>query len=155
MSSNDLYDKISIDDIYFRVTGGGVTFGGGEPCLRYPFIRNFSQLCNGKWKLRVETSLNVPLVNIKELASCVDLFIVDVKTCDKTIYEQYTGHDNKHVVDNLEFLAKNGFYDKVCIRLPLIEGYVNHKTRQESLEYLQNMGFYRFDLFSYKTKRSL
>ena len=153
MTPRELYDKVEIDDLYFRVTGGGVTFGGGEPCLRSHFIRKFSRLCNGKWKLRVETSLNVPLRNIKDLIFYVDLFIVDVKTCDESIYKRYTGRDNKQVVENLEFLSKCGFFDKVCIRLPLIEGYVDEETRRKSMEYLQSMGFERFDLFTYKTRR--
>ena len=29
-----LYDQVKMDELYFLATGGGITFGGGEPCLR-------------------------------------------------------------------------------------------------------------------------
>src|SRR5574344_2221516 len=29
----ELFHKVKKDDLYFRATGGGVTFGGGEPLL--------------------------------------------------------------------------------------------------------------------------
>lgn len=44
-SSEELYDVTRIDELYFLATGGGVTFGGGEPCLRPQFIREFRELC--------------------------------------------------------------------------------------------------------------
>ena len=31
LTPEQLYDKVKIDDLYFVATGGGVTFGGGEP----------------------------------------------------------------------------------------------------------------------------
>lgn len=34
----ELMKIIKIDDIYFRMTDGGVTFGGGEPLLYSNFI---------------------------------------------------------------------------------------------------------------------
>ena len=31
LTPQELYDRVKIDDLYFRASGGGVTFGGGEP----------------------------------------------------------------------------------------------------------------------------
>ena len=36
----ELYDKVRLDSLYFEATGGGVTFGGGEPLLYADFSRN-------------------------------------------------------------------------------------------------------------------
>ena len=41
MTAEQLYEKVREDDLYFRATGGGVTFGGGEPLLQSDFIRQF------------------------------------------------------------------------------------------------------------------
>lgn len=34
----EMFDIVKKDDLYFRATGGGVTFGGGEPLLYYKEI---------------------------------------------------------------------------------------------------------------------
>lgn len=39
-----LYDEVKVDDLYLRATGGGITFGGGEPCLQADFIVSQSEL---------------------------------------------------------------------------------------------------------------
>lgn len=43
-SPEELYAETRIDELYFMATNGGVTFGGGEPCLRPRFIREFREL---------------------------------------------------------------------------------------------------------------
>lgn len=44
-SPEELYAETRIDELYFIATNGGITFGGGEPCLRFDFIREFRALC--------------------------------------------------------------------------------------------------------------
>ena len=41
VTAAELLDRVKIDDLYFRATGGGVTFGGGESLLHAGFIRRF------------------------------------------------------------------------------------------------------------------
>ena len=37
-SCEQLYERVKVDELYFLATRGGITFGGGEPCLRSEFI---------------------------------------------------------------------------------------------------------------------
>lgn len=37
----ELYNHVKQDDLYFRATGGGVTFGGGEPLMSCKEILHF------------------------------------------------------------------------------------------------------------------
>ncbi|MDE6324460.1 MAG: radical SAM protein, partial [Paramuribaculum sp.] len=62
-SPEQLYAETRIDELYFIATNGGVTFGGGEPCLRPQFISELRGLCGPAWQLNLETSLNVPTAN--------------------------------------------------------------------------------------------
>lgn len=62
-----LYEEVRQDELYFLATNGGITFGGGEPCLQSDFIYEFRQLCGQEWQLSVETSLNVTQENIEKL----------------------------------------------------------------------------------------
>ena len=43
-SPEALLEKVRVDDVYFKMTGGGVVFGGGEPLLQADFIRAFCAL---------------------------------------------------------------------------------------------------------------
>ena len=149
LTPGELYSEVEIDDLYFMATGGGICFGGGEPLLRSDFIKAFAEIMNPEWKLTIETSLNVPLENVKAIASLVQMWYVDIKDMNPDIYKAYGCKENKQVVSNLQWLAANGYADKVIIRLPLIPEYNTDEDRQQSQQQLENMGFTNFDKFNY------
>lgn len=86
LTPQQLYEKVKIDDIYFVVTGGGITFGGGEPMLRYDFITEFREICGDKWKIYLETSLNVKRDFVEQLVNVIDYWIIDIKDWNDDIY---------------------------------------------------------------------
>ena len=149
LTPGELYSEVEIDDLYFVATGGGICFGGGEPLLRSDFIKAFAEIMNPEWKLTIETSLNVPLENVKAIASLVQMWYVDIKDMNPDIYKAYGCKENKQVVGNLQWLAANGYADKVIIRLPLIPEYNTDEDRQQSQKELEEMGFTNFDKFNY------
>ena len=149
LTPGELYSEVEIDDLYFVATGGGICFGGGEPLLRSDFIKAFAEIMNPEWKLTIETSLNVPLENVKAIASLVQMWYVDIKDMNLDIYKAYGCKENKQVVSNLQWLAANGYTDKVIIRLPLIPEYNTDEDRQRSQQQLEEMGFTNFDKFNY------
>lgn len=149
LTPGELYSEVEIDDLYFVATGGGICFGGGEPLLRSDFIKAFAEIMNPEWKLIIETSLNVPLENVKAIASLVQMWYVDIKDMNPDIYKAYGCKENKQVVSNLQWLAANGYADKVIIRLPLIPEYNTDEDRQRSQQQLEEMGFTNFDKFNY------
>ena len=149
LTPGELYSEVEIDDLYFMATGGGICFGGGEPLLRSDFIKAFAEIMNPEWKLTIETSLNVPLENVKAIASLVQMWYVDIKDMNPEIYKAYGRKENKQVVSNLQWLAANGYADKVIVRLPLIPEYNTDEDRQRSQQQLEEMGFTNFDKFNY------
>ena len=149
LTPGELYSEVEIDDLYFVATGGGICFGGGEPLLRSDFIKAFAEIMNPEWKLTIETSLNVPLENVKAIASLVQMWYIDIKDMNPDIYKAYGCKENKQVVSNLQWLAANGYADKVIIRLPLIPEYNTDEDRQQSQQQLEKMGFTNFDKFNY------
>ena len=149
LTPGELYSEVEIDDLYFMATGGGICFGGGEPLLRSDFIKAFAEIMNPEWKLTIETSLNVPLENVKAIASLVQMWYVDIKDMNPDIYKAYGCKENKQVIGNLQWLAANGYADKVIIRLPLIPEYNTDEDRQMSQQQLEEMGFTNFDKFNY------
>ncbi|MDO4511239.1 MAG: radical SAM protein [Bacteroidales bacterium] len=145
----ELLERVKIDDLYFQATGGGVTFGGGEPMLRAAFIQEFRSICPENWKISIETALNVKAELVKSLIPVIDKYYVDIKDMDTAIYEQYTGRNNSQVIENLRILADNKVADKVIIRIPLIPDYNTDASQQESIRLLEEMGFRNFDRFEY------
>ena len=152
-SPEQLYAETRIDELYFLATNGGVTFGGGEPCLRPQFIREFRGLCGPEWQLNLETSLNVPVANIKALLPAVSTLIIDIKDMNPDIYRDYTGQNNALVLENLRLIAKTGRQSDCIVRIPLIPGYNTDADRENSRKALEALGFTRFDLFTYQIRK--
>lgn len=152
-SPEELYAETGIDELYFIATNGGVTFGGGEPCLRPQFIREFRELCGSAWRLNLETSLNVPSANIKALLPVVNTLIIDIKDMNPDIYHSYTGQSNNLVLDNLRLIADAERQPDCIVRIPLIPNYNTDSDRVASRKALEALGFDRFDLFTYQIRK--
>ena len=152
MTPGDLYAEVRKDELYYLATGGGITFGGGEPLLRPDFIRAFRSLCGPDWKLNAETSLNVPSENVRALMPVIDHWYIDIKDMDGEIYRRYTGRDNALVRENLRMLADAGLAERCTIRIPLIPDYNAEADRESSIRELEALGFKTFDRFKYKTR---
>lgn len=153
MTAQELYDRVKIDDLYFKATGGGVTFGGGESLLHADFIKEFRELCGKDWSVTVESSLNVPKEQLRKALEAVDAFIVDIKDMNGEIYRQYTGTDNAQVLANLEILAGLLEEKKVRIRIPHIPEYNQQEDVTKSVESLRKMGFEDVEVFPYIIRR--
>ncbi len=152
-SPDELYAETSVDELYFIATGGGVTFGGGEPCMRQQFIREFRNLCGEAWRLNLETSLNVPSASIEALLPVVNTLIIDIKDMNPDIYRSYTGRSNDRVIDNLRLIADAGRQHDCIVRLPLIPNHNDDFDREASRATLEALGFTRFDLFTYLVRK--
>lgn len=153
LTPEQLYDKVKIDDLYFVATGGGVTFGGGEPLLRADFLKEFRALCGDRWHLCAETSLNVPAEAVRTAAECMDMFYVDCKDTNPEIYKAYTGIQNAQMLENLRTLISLVGAERVMVRVPLIPGYNTEDDREKSRALLTSLGVTQFDFFTYKTER--
>jgi len=145
----ELYDKVRLDSLYFEATGGGVTFGGGEPLLHADFFPAFRALCGTGWKLYAETSLCVPEEKIRTAALVLDGFIVDIKDTDPAVYRSYTGREGSTALDNLRLLITLTDPAKIRVRLPLIPGYNTEENRNSSEAILRKLGITDIDKFDY------
>ena len=146
-----LYEEVRLDELYFLATHGGITFGGGEPCLQSDFIYEFRQLCGQEWQLSVESSLNVPQENIEKLLPVIDYYIIDIKDINNDIYQQYTGKENEKVLNNLHNLIEHGKNEQIIVRTPIIPVYNSESDVDNSIRLLKEMGITQFDRFTYKT----
>ena len=149
VTAAELLARVKIDDLYFRATGGGVTFGGGESLLHAAFIRRFRELCPSEWRVHTETSLAVSRELVALSLGAVDEYIVDCKDMDAAIYRRYTGGDAALMRENLRFLLEKVGPEHILVRVPGIPGYNTAEDREKSVETLHAMGVERLDVFNY------
>ena len=149
VTAPELLERVYPDDLYFRASGGGVTFGGGEALLHAAFIRRFRELCPAPWRLCAETSLAVPRALAALAAEAVDGFLVDCKDMDPEIYRRYTGGDSARMEENLRFLLETVGPERVLVRVPRIPGYNTAEDQARSAAKLRAMGVTRLELFDY------
>lgn len=148
LTPQEVYNHVSIDDIYFRQSNGGLTFGGGEPLLYPQFIK---ELCgiNQKWNYAIETSLNVPLENLMTIVDEIEMFIIDLKVFDATKYYEYTKKSNQQVFNNLKWLATNVDAERIVIRIPNIPSFTSDADIKAAKEFSKSLGIFRIDNFTY------
>jgi pyruvate formate lyase activating enzyme len=152
LTPEQLYDKVKLDNLYFLATNGGVTFGGGEPLLQVPFMREFREICGRAWRLYIETSLNVPWSLVQATTDIIDGYIVDIKDTDPEIYRAYTTRENEQVLDNLRRLIEIVGTENVLVRVPLIPNFNTEEHRARSKKRLRELGVTRFDELTYRTQ---
>lgn len=146
-----LVEILSVDDIYFSSTGGGVVFGGGEPLLQSTYIKEVCLKMPKHWAKRIETCLNVSWEKIELLIPYIDQWIIDIKDSNQDIYKNYTGVDGSIVYENITRLSHLIGKDKILIRIPKIPDYNTEENVLASMEIYKNLG--EIDLFEYrKTK---
>ena len=122
LTPQKLYDLVKVDNIYFQSTGGGICFGGGEPTLYKDFIVEFKKICGDKWKITLETSLRCSYNTIKDLSPVVDHWIVDIKSMNPFIYEEYTGVMSG-ILQHLSSIQKLVPQEKITVKVPHIPGF--------------------------------
>ncbi|MBQ8396645.1 MAG: radical SAM protein [Clostridia bacterium] len=145
-----LYRILKIDDLYFRATGGGVTFGGGEPLLYADFLPAFRAVCGPDWTINLETSLAVDRSAVELAAEAVDIFIVDIKAGDDAAYRAYTGQGSERVRDNLGWLLDRVGPARIIARVPTIPGYADDAAADAAADCLRAMGVTQLDRFTYR-----
>ena len=149
VTAQQLLELVKKDDLYYRATGGGITFGGGESLLHADFIRAFRQICPSEWRISVETSLCVPETLVAGAADAADMFIIDCKDMNAEIYKRYTGGDPSLMMNNLRYLLERTGPEQILVRVPLIPEYNTETDQEASRKILLEMGVKNLDLFKY------
>ncbi len=147
---DELLDYVMLDNLYFLATGGGVTFGGGEPCLQSRFIEAFCRKAPREWHITLETSLHVKREHLERLLPWVGDYMVDIKDINPFIYKRYTGLSPRSALNNLRWLLSHeGMSSRVTVRVPHIPDHNTPTDVAATIAALRNMGVTSIDEFNY------
>jgi len=109
------------DRIFYKNSGGGVTFSGGEPLSQPAFLKSLLRAAKeAGLHTCVDTSGYGSSESIRAIAPDTDLFLFDWKESDNEKHLQFTGVSNEPIKQNLELLCELGA--KVILRCPIIPG---------------------------------
>ncbi len=116
---DEVLREILKDKTFYKTSGGGVTFSGGECLLQIDFLEAILKECkrNGI-HTAVDTAGNVPFVCFERILPYTDLFLYDIKCYDSEKHKKYTGTSNELILSNLKRLLQSG--KAIWIRIPII-----------------------------------
>ncbi|RKL61602.1 glycyl-radical enzyme activating protein [Thermoanaerobacteraceae bacterium SP2] len=121
MSVQEVFAEILKDEHFYRKSGGGVTFSGGEPLHQIDFLVELAKLCKNNYiHTCIETSGFVPWENMKRAVPYIDLFLYDFKTMNHIKHKEFTGVSNEIILDNFKHLVE--LKKNVVVRIPVIPG---------------------------------
>jgi len=118
-SVDELVSIIMADVEYYKHSGGGVTFSGGEPLTQYEFI---SLVIDKLDDIHVvmDTSGYCDSKNFIDMLALANVVQFDIKHMDDEKHKDLTGVGNGIILKNLEVAVKSG--KEITIRYPMISG---------------------------------
>jgi pyruvate formate lyase activating enzyme len=148
-SADILIREIERDLPFFEQSGGGVTFGGGEPLAQPGFLRHLLEGCRKAGiRTAVDTCGNAETEVLLRLAPLIDLFLYDLKIMDGQKHSKHTGRSNSPILENLRRLAP--LHSNILIRFPLIPG-INDDARNldQAAKFIASIGLDRLEILPY------
>ncbi len=129
---SELMQVILEDKDFYRMSGGGVTLGGGEVSAQPEAARSLLAACHQEnIHTAIETCGYMKPETLKALAEDVDLFLYDLKAVDSEQHYAWTGVQNEAIIENLQWLLSHN--KNVHIRMPLIHGVNDGEDQIERL----------------------
>ncbi len=140
-SVSELIAEIEKEALFFKHSGGGITFSGGEPLMQAEFLsavlKEIKKSFN--WHTVVDTSGYGSRQAIESILNYTDLFLFDFKIMNQENHKKFTGVFNRLILDNFEFLVKNRA--DLIIRIPLIpEATATENNLRAIADYLSSFG---------------
>lgn len=124
ISLTDVMQEISKDEIFYYHSGGGVTLSGGEPLSQAEFASELLKACKALGiHTAMESSLYCNDQALKTALPWLDLLYVDIKHMDPVKHSEWTGEDNRLILDNIRKSDRSVNPLTIVVRIPLVPGF--------------------------------
>jgi pyruvate formate lyase activating enzyme len=144
----DILKDLLLDKDYYDVSGGGVTYSGGEP-TQYPgFLHALSTMLKVEnVHVAMETCGYCPPSLYRHIIKDIDEVLFDVKLADPELHRKYAGVNNALIIENL---AMTAYECKTIVRIPVIPGVnTDEKSLTEISRLLSHLPIIRVELLPY------
>ena len=126
--------RILSRDRRFWGSGGGVTFSGGEPLGQPAFLLEMLRWCRGHGiHAALETSAFARPEVFQGALDLVEFAFLDLKMMDPARHREWTGVDNRVILENVRAAAARNPRPRLVVRVPLIAGVNDDQDNLEAL----------------------
>ena len=145
-----LVAEIALDRDFYRNSGGGAAFSGGEPFFQPDFLGDLLEGCRHEGiSAAVETCGYGAKETFLKLEPLIDFFLFDLKVLDSRQHRFFTGQDNGLILENFRALARQ-CPDKLQPRLTVVPGVSDREENLAALaRLLKETGLPRLELLAY------
>lgn len=121
LSVPTILDILKRDAVFYRSSGGGVTFSGGEPFAQPDLLEQLVRACvMAGIPTAVETSGYFHLDAVGAILDSIDDIFFDLKHTDDGMHRRLTGVSNRRILETIRRLDAMG--RQLTLRVPLIAG---------------------------------
>lgn len=117
--ADDLAARLNRDADVYAMSGGGVTFSGGDPLLQWDFVSEVIDRLEGV-HTAIETSGFTSDEVFAQVIEKLDLVMMDWKVSDPERHKHFTGVDQAPIRRHAEMLAAGD--TPFILRMPIIPG---------------------------------
>lgn len=116
----ELVAEIDKHRLFYRYSGGGVTFSGGEATGQFEFLNELSQaLYDSGIDLCLESNGDFDYERMKPVLERLTMCFIDIKHIDQKAHRRWTGVDNERTLQNIKKMGQTSL--PLIIRIPVIE----------------------------------
>lgn len=121
----DLVEEVIKDRAYFKTSDGGITISGGEPTMQAGFAGEFLKALRGKGlHTALDTCGQCSREALDQTLPYAAMVLFDMKLIDQQAHKQFTGYDNKRILENLlyvaDYIRSHVYPNALWIRTPII-----------------------------------
>ncbi len=148
-SAEEVMREIEKDAVFYRKSGGGVTFSGGEPLMQANALEELLRLCRDRgFHTAVDTCGYAEPASFNRIKDLTNLWLYDLKLVDDVKHVEFTGVSNEFALKNLEVIARAG--KEIIIRFPVIPGITDGIENLDGiLNLMKQLDLKRIDVLPY------
>jgi pyruvate formate lyase activating enzyme len=119
--TEEIVREVRKQSAFFRFSGGGVTFSGGEATAQPAFLQELAdRFYDDGCDLAVETCGQFDFDALEPTLRKMNLIFMDLKHIDPEAHRRFTGADNRLILENIRKTAALGI--EMVVRIPIILG---------------------------------
>ena len=150
MTVDEVMEEVLADKIFYEKSGGGMSVSGGEPTAQPEFTLSLLKRAkeNGI-HTALDTNGNLEWDFFKELLKYTDLVLYDIKSMEPEAHKDFTGVDNKRILENIKRIATETDVT-IRLRFPVIPNINDNKENVEKTAQLaKSLGIEWVDILPY------
>jgi pyruvate formate lyase activating enzyme len=146
----EVFNEVMLDEVFYKNSGGGVTFSGGEPMLQTEFLVETAKLLKERGiSVAIDTAGDVSFDNYLAVMPYVDYFLFDVKCISEDLHIKGTGNSNRRILENLTKLSALSGFD-IIIRTPIIPNFNDNEFELNKIdEFLRKIRHVKHEKLQY------